>query len=94
MDRLTNWLESIGHDRVLLRTNEDEPYVTGRLVSFEDICGTDVPLVHTDDGRDLVCMGIVVPYSPALAEALDRMPPAHQWAVLRDISLAIKIRNR
>ena len=92
MKRFDNWKQELG-TRVIVRSNEDEPLEVGDLIDFYALPGNEFPLVRIGE-KELVCMGIVVPYSEELHTMLSAMPPKHQWNVMRGISLAIQIKHR
>lgn len=82
--------------RVVCRSNEPEPYLVGELVGFAPVsaAGTPVPVVRTDDGRELLAMGIVLPHSDELASAMDAMDPRRQWEWAAEIAAFLRAAGR
>jgi len=73
-------------DRVICRSNEDEPYRVGTIASFQEL-GRSVPqlfpvVLCEEDNKEYLVMGILEKYSDELAEALDKLTPREQWNVL------------
>jgi len=92
MDKLAEWNENFGHNKVIVRSNENEPAKVGLLIGFEQICGSDVPKVFIK-GSERFCLGLVIPYTDEMAEFLGDLQPPVQWDILQGIALAIKIRS-
>ena len=68
-------------DRVIVRSNEDNPLEIGTFLSLNM---HSMPVVRFDsDGKEWMCMGIVLPYSTALLTELEPMTPTEQWEHLR-----------
>jgi hypothetical protein len=71
-------------DRVIVRSNEDEPYQLGTFVEYMPMHSIEIPVVKFDrDGKNYFCMGIVRPYSVELEESLQTMKPKEQWDYLK-----------
>ena len=71
--------ECIGQ-KVIIRSNEiSDPYMVGVLKSFEPNHG--IPVCEVD-GNELMCSGIVFPYSEHLIHMFDKMTflQQYQWA--------------
>lgn len=91
MEKFNDWKLSIGTTKVIVRSNENEPFKVGELVGFYKLNKTDeLPLVYLD-GKELVCMGIVIPWAKEIEALLRPLTPARQWELLKDLSVAIRI---
>jgi len=72
-------------DRVILRSNEDEPLRVGNIKRFEywnETSSTRLPIVECDDGTELLCMCCVVHYTEDLENLLKNFTPKEQWDIL------------
>jgi predicted kinase len=68
--------------KLIIRSNEDEPYQIGEVVGYSDMPSPDdIPVVDVD-GFKLVVFGIHLPYNAALVERLDKLTPNQQWELL------------
>jgi len=69
--------------RVIVRSNEDEPIVIGRVIGDAKDHGLkcSAPVVRVEGSdKDLICFGIVVPYHEGLFEILKKIDsPKDQW---------------
>lgn len=67
-------------DRVLCRSNNDEPYYCGVFKGYEPItlAQRECPLVEIE-GVDYLVMGIIRADTPELREKLDKLTPKEQW---------------
>lgn len=71
--------------KVIHRTNEDEPYRIGSIFRYDDMLKSpdDIPTIKFDDtGEPKICMGITVPYCEEIAKRLDKLTPKQQWELL------------
>lgn len=75
--------------RVIVRSNEDEPLLFGTFKGFTP--DTLIPLVEDQDGKQWLCMGIIVPDTPRMVSALSSLTPKGQWEWLREISCMIQV---
>jgi len=69
------------NDKVIVRSNENEPPAIGILRRFEHSKDSRLPVVEID-GQEMLCFSIVVPYSTPLFQALEGMPPKIAWSWL------------
>ncbi len=71
--------------KVIVRSNEDDPLKIGTYQGFEliTLAKQPCPVVEFDDGKFLV-MGIIKPYSDELKEKLDKLTPKEQWNSLSE----------
>jgi predicted kinase len=68
--------------KVIIRSNEDEPYKVGKIVGYSDMPSPDdIPVVEVD-GNKLVVFGINLPWNEDLVERLDKLTPNQQWELL------------
>ncbi len=65
--------------KVIVRSNEDDPFIVGRIIRHERIHNTDIPVVESESGETYFCLGIVVAWDEALAARLQAMTPKDQW---------------
>jgi len=74
--------------RVIVRSNEDEPLLIGKIVGFDDFGGksaSSFPIVeHEGDGTHYVVMGIVRLWSKETEEFLQQFTPQEQWDLLKE----------
>ena len=73
--------------KVIVRSNENEPYWLGELEGVQLLGTSRVPVVKREDnGERFLVMGIIVPHSMSLIVALDRLiSPKSQYEFLKDI---------
>ena len=75
-------------NKVIVRSNEDIPLMTGVVTRFFDMDGKwsdKTPVVKSDiDGEEYVCMGLVLPFNTELVELLQTMTPKEQWDYIID----------
>jgi hypothetical protein len=76
--------------KVIVRSNEPEPYMVGILDRFDQIHGSKIPHIVDEEGNEFYCMGCIVPYSEPLARMLDELTPQEQVDVMYNISAFIK----
>lgn len=70
--------------KVIVRSNEDEPYIVGHIRYFDDFGGKankPIPIVANEDG-EWTCFGLVRPWTMALEKLLDVLDPKEQWNLL------------
>lgn len=81
--------EMVGR-KVIVRSNEyDNPLLIGTLVGFVDL---GLPIVKSESsGEDLMCGGVVIPHTNEMHGFLLTLSGKRQWAILRDIAIAIKV---
>lgn len=70
-------------DRVMVRSNDDEPLMIGTIIDFDSCNNTSkefLPIV-VDEKTDkpYICFGMVLPYQQSIAEALEKLTPKQQW---------------
>ena len=74
------------NDRVIVRSNEDDPLLIGHINRFEDFGNPKnslCPVVKCEKTeKEYVCMGITKPYSDELIETLKPLTPKEQWNYL------------
>lgn len=69
--------------KVIIRSNEDEPYKVGRIVGYAEMPSPDdIPVVELEGGEKLTVFGINVPYDEDLIERMDKLTPHQQWELL------------
>ena len=68
-------------DKVIVRSNEDNPLMIGTLVRFESFgqSNTRLPIIEDQDEKEWLCMGIIKLYSEELLAELEPMTPKEQW---------------
>lgn len=76
---------------VIAVSNEDEPYLVGKVVGYADLPGDLIPVVEDEEGNRWNCMGIVIPYSAQMKRMLDVMDPQSRWSWLSNIVLTVKV---
>ena len=71
-------------DRVIIRSNEDEPLMIGEYLGEQEIgLKSSLPLVKSErDRRTYMVGGIVRIYSEELLRELEKMSPKNQWNYL------------
>jgi len=89
--RFKSFLENAEEDlevgqRVIVRSNEDDPLRIGEITRFEDFGGKAKPpltvVVDEKTGEEIITMGIVKPYSNELMQQLIPMTAKEQWNFL------------
>lgn len=76
----------VGSD-VIIKSNEDEPYLRGTIISYEPISKAKnlTPVVKLSLSGDTVyVLGKIRHYSIELCEALDKLTPIEQYNVLAE----------
>lgn len=76
----------VGSD-VIIKSNEDEPYRRGTLISYEPItkAANLVPVVKLSlSGGEVYVLGKIRHYSKELCDALDKLSPIEQYNVLAE----------
>lgn len=68
--------------RVLVRSNEDEPLVIGNCVDFTTIGNLEFPIVEKSDGTKIMPFGFVVPFSEEVLIELAQLTPKEQWDLM------------
>ena len=69
-------------DRVIVRSNEDEPLWFGEYLGDTEVGtgGSMLPMVRSEkDGKEYMVMGIMRKYSEELLKELEGMSPKEQW---------------
>ena len=64
-------------DKVLVRSNENEPTLVGTFDHYEEKCH-GIPVVIVDS-EELYCMALVRSYSDELFQKLESMPGKEAW---------------
>lgn len=81
------------NQKVIVRSNEDEPYKVGIFKGLEKtgpkLYPSYTPRVQVGE-KDFFCMGVVIPYTEEMATFLDGLTPKRQWEILSDVSIAIQ----
>lgn len=96
MTRFENWQCMLG-TKVIVRSNNDEPFDIGELVRFDARCDDELPIVRVQDGdktKEIMTMGVMIPYSEEIESMLTGLSPKRQWDILSGISLGINISRR
>lgn len=73
--------------RVIALTNEQSPPMVATIIGFDDFGKPKqerIPLILTDDGRELLCMGLLLPYTEELLTMANALPPGRAWWAFRD----------
>lgn len=76
----------VGSD-VIVKSNENEPYLRGTLVAYEPITKAQnlVPVVKLSlSGEVVYVLGKIRHYSKELCDALDKLTPIEQYNVLAE----------
>jgi len=82
-------------ERVILRSNEDEPPVVGTLVTWQKMSGNqEFPVVKQDDGQEVLAFSVLLPYSKELFDLLNSMTPKEGWELAKKMSLLCQVRTR
>lgn len=73
-------------DRVMVRSNNDEPLMIGTIIDF-DTCNFAskefLPIVMDEKtDKEYICFGMVLPYQQSMAEQLEKLTPKQQWDFL------------
>ena len=71
--------------KVIMRSNEDEPYSVGTIVDYQIMKNSSDPVFFVcelEDGKRVVPWGIVRKYREDLANALNKLTPKEQWLVM------------
>jgi hypothetical protein len=88
MKALWEYKDLVG-EKVIVRSNEDEPYYAGTFVRFNE---HGLPVVQFDkDGIEYTCGGCVMPYTLKMIETLDGMTPKEQYDYCRYFTLFISL---
>jgi hypothetical protein len=90
MTRFENWGAMLG-TKVIIRSDNDEPLVTGELVEFDN---DKIPIIRIQDGdstKEIMSMGVMIPYSEEIEAMLKGLSFRRQWDILSAISLGIQI---
>ena len=70
-------------DRVIVRSNEDDPLLIGTIIDFENFDNPKndwFPVVQDEQtDKPFTCLGIVNPYSEQLLTELENLTPKEQW---------------
>lgn len=72
-------------DRVICRSNEEEPYKIGTFIEYNNILNSpdDIPMVQFDiDKKIYTVLGITIPYSEEMLKRLDKLTASQQWELL------------
>jgi len=70
-------------DRVVVRSNEPDPLMIGKLIGYDQIGPSQVPLVKSEkDAKTYMVLGIIKKYSEELLDELEGMDPKEQWNYL------------
>ena len=96
IDKMDNWELSGLNSRVIVRSNNDEPYKIGNLIGFKILgnISTEVPIIRLDSGEEVISFGVVIPYSKEMEDFLDTLSFSKQWEILKDISMSIRILSK
>jgi len=81
--------------RVIIRSNNDEPNMVGTLISWQKFQhGQEFPIVRLDNGTELLCMAVLLPYQPELLTMLNLLSHKAAWDLAAGISLLCQVRSR
>ena len=72
-------------DKVISRSNEDEPLKIGTIIDFENFDNPKndwFPVIIDEKGQQFVCLSIVKLYSEELLKELESLTPKEQWNLL------------
>jgi len=84
MDKVAYYKEEALGTRVLIRTNEHEPLIVGKIIRFEEMPHSHIPVVLDEDtGEQIMSCGITLPYDETLKRYLETMTPKEQWEYLK-----------
>ena len=82
-------------ERVLVRSNEDEPVKVGTVVGWQECANSKFPLVKYDgEDKEYICFSVLFPYSVKLHEFLDSLSATEGWQLAHDFSLVTQVRHR
>lgn len=70
-------------DKVIVRSNENEPYKIGTFLGFDTVGKREqlFPVVQVE-GINYICFGIVKQWTQNLQDQLDQLTPREQWNLL------------
>lgn len=77
-ERLNCTKMNIG-DKVIVRSNNDEPLLIGFYHGEETFPNSSVPVVKDEQGGIWYCLGIIKPFSEELMAELAPLSPKEQW---------------
>lgn len=64
--------------KVIVRSNENEPFNVGEFVRMSEF---GLPVVTVGE-HDLICGGVLIPYTDEMAQFLNTLSPKRQWEIL------------
>lgn len=82
-----------GSRKVIVKSNEDEPFEVGELVEVKAFGTTKIPTVRINENRLLQHHGVMIPYSIEIENMLLKLSNKRQWEILSGISVMMKVMN-
>ena len=88
MDATKLYQEEALGSRVMVRTNEPEPLMIGKVVKFEDMGHSTLIHVIQDEatGEKFLCCGVILPYNKGLEDYLNTLDPKEQWNLMKEFT--------
>jgi len=88
-------IDDLVGEKVIVRSNEDEPIVVGTIIGWQQLGDTEFPLVKYDGSdKECICFSVILPYNEKLHELFTELSPTDGWELARDISLVTQICTR
>lgn len=82
--------ESLIGAKVIVKSNEEEPYHIGVIQRFEQVTMAlnETPvIVYDNDPKEYMCFGAVVPYNENTIKLLDSLSIKDQWEAMKNLGL-------
>jgi hypothetical protein len=76
--------------KVIVRSNEDEPYRVGIFKGMTECGSSFLCRVECEELGLIHPMGVVIPHTDEMAGFLDGLTPRKQWEILSGVSLVIQ----
>lgn len=83
----------IGQKVIIRSNNYDEPAQVGTFVGWNEMKGSNFPLIKID-GKVYTVMSVVFPYNERLLNLFNSMTPKEAYELARDISITIQVVHR
>jgi len=89
VDEIHTYCTDLLKGKVMIVSNEDQPISVGHITKFAHVgqMGQVVPVIETEDGREFMTFGIVLPYKKELLAFLRMIPYKERFDMLRDVFL-------
>ena len=82
--------ESLVGARVIVKSNEDEPYHLGVVQRYEGVGVKGQPLpviVFDNDPKEYLCFSAVVPFNEEILKTLAGLDNKQQWEMMRNLGV-------